>query len=120
MSALAFLVFTLALLAASAAAVTGTRGQVCERGVGYVVPAAVESDPALRVRADRLVAGWGTVAAVLSAVPLVVLAVRGLDRELPLGALVGLAAWGFVVACVGGLPFARIDRLGHDQHHRAS
>ena len=121
MTALVFLVFTVALFVATAAAVTGTRGQVCERGVGWTVPAAVEADPALTARANQLVATCGTVAAVLSAVPLVGLAVHGIDRELPLEAAVSCAAWGFLVACVGGYPFERITQLGrHEQRHPAS
>jgi hypothetical protein len=121
MSALLFLLFTVALFTATAAAVTGTRGQVCERGVGYTVPAAVEADPALNARANRLVATWGTAAAVLSAVPLVALALHGFDRDLPLWALLALAAWGFVVVVVGGYPFEQIKQLGSPQErHPAS
>lgn len=112
MSSLLFLVFTVVLFTATAAAVTGRRGQVCERGVGYTVPAAVEADPALNTRANELIATWCTVAAILAALPLVALAVNGIDRDLPILALAALAAYGFLVVCVGGYPFERIKHLG--------
>ena len=118
MSLLVFILFAVALFVATAAAVTGTRGQVCERGVGYSVPAPVEADPALSVRANRLVATWCTAAAILAALPLVALAVNGLDRELPLWAAVALAGYGFLLTCVGGYPFERIKHLGEARGSR--
>ncbi len=121
MSVLLFLVFTVALFASTAAAVTGRRGQVCERGIGCTVPAQVEADPELERRANQLVATWCTAAAVLAAVPLVVLAVAGLDRgDLPVWALASLAAYAFVVVCVGGYPFEQITRLGQRSERPAS
>lgn len=111
MSALVFVVFTVVLFTATAAAVTGRRGQVCERGVGYTVPAAVEADPGLNTQANELVATWCTVAAVLAVLPLVAIAVNGIDRDLPVWALAALAAYGFLVVCVGGYPFERIKHL---------
>lgn len=114
MSVVLFLVFSVVVYAAAAAAVTGRRGQVCTRGVGYVVPAAVQADPALATRANDLVATWCTGTAVLAAVPVVGLAVNGIDRDLPLGALAALAAYGFLVVCVGSYPFERIQQLGRD------
>lgn len=120
MTPMLFLVFTVVLFAATAAAVTGRRGQVCERGVGYTVSAAVEADPALNARANELVATWCTVAAVLAALPLVALAANGLNRDVPLWALATLAAYGFLVVCVGGYPFERIKHLGRDEQRRAA
>jgi len=110
-SAVLFAVFTVAVLTATAAAVTGRRGQVCERGVGYDVPAAVEADPVLNAQANRLVATWCTAAAVLAAVPLLGLAWNGLARDMSTPALLILAAYGFLVVCVGGYPFERIKHL---------
>jgi hypothetical protein len=65
----------------------------------------------LLARAARLVTTWCTAAAVLSALPLGLLAVRGLHEPVPLGLLVALAAHGFAVVLVGGYPFARLERL---------
>ena len=118
MSALVFLVFSVALLVATAVAVTGRRGQVCQRGVGYTVPAAVEADPVLNAQANRLVATWGTVTAVLAALPLAAVAVNGIHRDLPLRALVALAGYGLVCTCVGSYPFERIKRLGGQGQRR--
>lgn len=121
MSVAFFLLFTIALFAATAAAVTGRRGQVCERDIGYTVPAQVEADPELNRRANELVATWCTAAAVLAAVPLVVLAVAGLDRaDLPLWEVGALAAWAFVMVCVGGYPFERITHLGRPADRSSS
>lgn len=120
MNTLLFLIFTVALFTATAAAVTGRRGQVCERGVGYTVPAAVETDPALNRKANELVATWCTVTAVLAAFPLIALAVNGSDRDLPLWAVVTLAAYGFLMLCVGGYPFERIKHLGGQEQPRAT
>lgn len=118
MVVLLFVVFTAALFVATAAAVTGRRGQVCDRDLGYTVPAAVESDPALDRQANELVARWCTAAAVLAALPLVGLALHGFEDDLPLGALVALAVHGFVVVCVTGYPFERITQLGADARRR--
>ena len=120
MSILLFVIFTVALLAATAAAVTGRRGQVCERGAGYTVPAAVDADPALNARANELVARWCTLAGALAALPLVALAVHGFDRELPTWALAALAACGFLVVCVGSYPFEKIEHLGQAEQGRAA
>lgn len=120
MSWLLFATFTVALLGMTAAAVTGRRGQVCQRGVGYTVPAQVEADPALNKRANQLVATWCTAAAVLAALPLVGLAVAGLDRPVPLPVLVALAAYGFVMVCVASYPFERIKHLHGGSERRTS
>jgi len=112
MSVQVFLAFSVAVFAATAAAVTGRRGQVCERGAGYVVPAVVEADAGLNKRANDLVARWCTAAAALAAVPLLGLAINGIDRTLPLWVLAALAAYGFLIACVGGYPFELIRRMG--------
>ena len=105
-------VFTVAGLAATAAAWTGWTGEVGVRGVGWAVPARVEADPALLREANRLVTTWCTGAAVLSGVPVVLLAVRGLDEPLPLPLLLAAAVHGFVLVVVGGYPFERIRVLG--------
>ena len=111
MSWLLFGVFTVAGCAATAAAWTGWTGEVGVRDVGYDLPARVEADPALVREANRLVRTWCTAAAVLSAVPVVLLAVRGLGEPLPLGLLLAAAAYGFVLVVVGGYPFERIRGL---------
>ena len=112
MSWLVFGIFTVAGLAATAAAWTGWTGEVGVRDVGWTVPARVQADPALLREANRLVTTWCTAAAVLSAVPVVLLAVRGLGERLPLPLLLAAAAHGFVLALVGGYPFQRIEVLG--------
>ena len=112
MAWLLFGIFTTALLAATAAAWTGWTGDVAVRDVGYDVPARVEADPARVREANRLVRRWCTGAAVLSALPLVLLAVRGLREPVPLPLLTALAVWGFVVVVVGGYPFERIRQSG--------
>ena len=119
MSVLLFLVFSIAVFAATAAAVTGRRGLVCERGVGYVVPAVVEADPALNTTANVLVTRWCTAAAVLAAVPVVGLVINGLDRALAIWVPPTLAAYGFLIACVGGYPFERIMHLGGHEGRKA-
>ena len=111
MSWLLFGIFTVAGLAATAAAWTGWTGQVGLRDVGDELPARVVADPALLREANRLVATWCTAAGLLSAVPVVLLAVRGLHEPLPLPLLLALAAHGFVLVVVGGYPFERIARL---------
>ncbi len=68
------------------------------------------ADPALLREANRLVTTWCTAAGLLSAVPVVLLAVRGLPEPLPLP-LLALTAHGFVLVVVGGYPFERIARL---------
>jgi hypothetical protein len=108
---LLFGVFTVAGLAATAAAWTGWTGEAAVRDVGWTLPARVEADPSLVREADRLVRTWCTAAAVLSAVPVVLLAVRGLGEPLPLGLLLAAAAYGFLVVVVGGYPFERIKGL---------
>ena len=62
-------------------------------------------------RADRLVLRWCTAAAVLSALPVVLLAVRGLHEPVPPPLLAAHAVHGFVVVLVGGYPFERIRHL---------
>ena len=52
-----------------------------------------------------------TAAAVLSALPVVLLAVRGLREPVPLPMLAALAADGFVLAVVGVYPSERIRQL---------
>lgn len=111
-----FLLGCFALLgaAASLAARAGYRGQVCDRFAGYEVPAAVRSDPALRKRADDLVAFWCTGAAVLGFAPLVPLGsvlLSGGGASVSTWGLVALAAYALVVVTVGGYPFEKIKQL---------
>ncbi len=120
MPLLVFLIFSVGLLAATAAATTGRRGHVCDRALGYTVPAVVAADPDLTRRANELVARWCTAAAVLAAVPLVGLALYGIRRDdLPLWVLVLLAVHGFLFACAAGYPFERIEQLGGEARRPA-
>jgi hypothetical protein len=111
MAWLLFGIFTVAMLATVAAAWTGWTREAGDRDVGYDLPARVVADPALLRAANRLVTRWCTAAAVLSALPLVLLAVRGLHEPVPLPLLVAHAVHGFVVVLVGGYPFERIKQL---------
>ena len=108
-----FAVFGLAAVVLGLAALTGRRGDVCTRGVGYTVPAAVESDPALDRVANELVTRWCSIAALMAAAPLVPLgqAVATQREPLPLPGLLVLAGYAFVVVVVGQYPFERISRL---------
>ncbi|MFI0739230.1 hypothetical protein ACH4PU_14230 [Streptomyces sp. NPDC021100] len=97
------------------AAVTGYRGRACDRHQGYEVPRAVLEDRELSAKANGLIAFWCTGAAVLSVPPLVPLAgmlLREEDPSLPVGALLALAGYGFVVVVVCRYPFERIRRMG--------
>jgi hypothetical protein len=109
-----FGVFTVAGLAATAAARTGWTGEAGSRDVGWTLPARVEADPALLREANRLVTTWCTAAAVMSAVPVVLLALRGLHEPLPIPLLLAAAAYGFVLVLVGGYPFEKIGLLGDE------
>ena len=108
-----FAVFGLAAVVLGLAALTGRRGDVCTRGVGYAVPAAVESDPALNHAANELVTRWCTIAALMAAAPLLPLgqAIATQREPLPLPGLLVLAGYAFVVAVLGGYPFERINHL---------
>lgn len=108
--------FGVAGLVLATAALTGRRGQVCQRGVGYTVPAEVEADPVLNRQANELVALWCSAGATLAAPPaafLVLLAARG-DADLSLASLVILALYGFVLTCIGVYPFEKIKHLERD------
>ncbi|MCX4652188.1 MULTISPECIES: hypothetical protein [Streptomyces] len=107
--------FLLLGVAGSLAARVGYRGKVCDGSVGYEVPAAVKSDPALRKRANDLVAFWCTGAAILSFAPLVPLGsviLSGGGKAVSTWGLVAFAAYGLVIATVGGYPFEKIKQLG--------
>ncbi|WP_217205652.1 hypothetical protein [Streptomyces sp. AC550_RSS872] len=45
-------------MASLLAARAGYRGEACNKSIGYDVPAGVKADPALRKRANQLVAFW--------------------------------------------------------------
>ncbi|MGQ4729820.1 hypothetical protein ACUN3E_19365 [Streptomyces sp. Ju416(a)] len=107
--------FLLLGVASSLAALAGYRGTVCDRSVGYEVPAEVTSDPALRRRANSLVAFWCTGAAILSLAPLVALgsaALRDGATSVSTWGLVAFAAYGLVVVTVGAYPFEKVKQLG--------
>ncbi|MBV7248430.1 MULTISPECIES: hypothetical protein [Streptomyces] len=107
--------FLLLGVASSLAAGTGYRGTVCDRSVGYEIPAEVTSDPKLRSRANSLVAFWCTGAAILSLAPLVVIgsaALRDGGTSVSTWGLVAFAAYGLVVVTVGAYPFEKIKQLG--------
>ncbi|MFE6699950.1 hypothetical protein [Streptomyces sp. NPDC057718] len=107
--------FLLVVVVSSLAARTGYRGKVCDGAAGYEVPAAVKADPALRKRANDLVAFWCTGAAILSFAPLVPLGsviLSGGGKSVSTWGLVAFAAYGLVIATVGGYPFEKIKQLG--------
>ncbi|MFC8245453.1 hypothetical protein [Streptomyces chartreusis] len=97
------------------AARVGYRGEVCNRSVGYDVPADVKADPALRKRANQLVAFWCTGAAVLSVAPLVPIGsviLSGGGKSVSTWGLVVFALYGMAVVIVGAYPFEKIKHLG--------
>lgn len=96
------------------AARVGHRGKVCDRSIGYDVPDEVKRDPALRAKANHLVAHWCTGAAVLSLAPLVPLGsvlFAGGDRAIGTLGLLAVSAYGLVVVAVAGYPFEKIKHL---------
>ncbi|MEU8852016.1 hypothetical protein AB0C70_38655 [Streptomyces sp. NPDC048564] len=99
------------------AARVGYRGEVCNKSVGYDVPAEVKSDPALRKRADQLVAFWCTGAAVLSVAPLVPIGsviLSGGGKSVSTWGLVVFTLYGMAVVIAGAYPFEKIKHLGGD------
>ncbi|MEU5324889.1 hypothetical protein [Streptomyces parvus] len=107
--------FLLLVVVSSLAARTGYRGKVCDGAVGYEVPAAVKADPALRKRANDLVAFWCTGVAVLGAAPLVPLGVvvlSGGGKAISTWGLVAFAGYALIIGIVGGYPFEKIKQLG--------
>ncbi|MEU8570287.1 hypothetical protein AB0C51_18390 [Streptomyces pathocidini] len=97
------------------AARVGYRGEVCDRSVGYDVPAEVKADAVLRERANRLVAFWCTGAAVLSVAPLVPLGAVMLSdggKSVSTRGLVVFALYAMAVVSVGSYPFEKIKHLG--------
>lgn len=106
-------VFIVAGLGFLVAAITGYRGRVSERGIGYKVPARVAMDPILLRKANELVAFWCLGAAILSVLPLVYLyAIRGQGTDaIPTGHLVGLAVYGFILSCMAAYPIEKIQHL---------
>ncbi|QEU96757.1 hypothetical protein [Streptomyces kanamyceticus] len=106
--------FVLLAVVTLLAARVGHRGKVCDRSVGYEVPDEVKRDPALRAKANSLVAHWCTGAAILSLAPLIpvgnVLFADG-DRSIGTWGLLAFAAYGLVVVVVAGYPFEKIKHL---------
>ncbi|KUF20338.1 MULTISPECIES: hypothetical protein [Streptomyces] len=106
--------FVLLAVVTLLAARVGHRGKVCDRSIGYDVPDEVKRDPALRARANDLVAHWCTGAAILSLAPLVpigsVLIADG-DRSIGTAGLLVVAAYGLLVVAVAGYPFEKIKHL---------
>ncbi|GLW51966.1 hypothetical protein Stsp02_76260 [Streptomyces sp. NBRC 14336] len=104
-------------VAALLAAGVGYRGEVCDRSVGYEVPAEVKADPLLRKRASQLVAFWCTGAAVLSAAPLVPIGsvvLSGGGKSISTWGLAIFALYGMAVVIVGAYPFEKIKHLADD------
>lgn len=96
------------------AARTGYSGDVCRRSAGYEVPDAVQRDPALRQRANRLVAFWCTGAAVLSLAPLVpagLVIMSDGGRSVSTPGLLAFAGYAFAVVVVCRYPFEKIKHL---------
>jgi hypothetical protein len=107
--------FLLLCVASLLAARVGYRGRVCNRSDGYEVPAEVKSDPALRKRANGLVAFWCTGAAALSCaalVPIGTVIVSGGGKSVSTWGLVVFALYGLAVVIVGAYPFEKIKSLG--------
>ncbi|RFU86130.1 hypothetical protein DY218_13450 [Streptomyces triticagri] len=107
--------FFLLGLAGALAARTGYRGKVCDRSHGYEVPAEVKYDPALRKRANDLVAFWCTGASALGFAPLVPIGsvlLSGGGKSVSTWGLAAFALYGLVVATVGIYPFEKIKQLG--------
>ncbi|MFH8347620.1 hypothetical protein [Streptomyces sp. NPDC018045] len=117
MTIAAFGLFAVASLVLALAAVTGYRGRVCDRRRGYPVPADVSADPALRSKANGLVAFWCAGAAIMSLAPL-----HPLFREirnpaadgLSTPGLLALAVYALLVGCIAGYPFEKIKHLAGD------
>ena len=100
------------------AAHDGRRGRVCQRGRGPRVPERVRSDPALRRRANELVAFWCLGAAILALAPLVPLGqvvLSGGAKSVPTAGLMIFAAYGTAVVALAAYPFERIKRLGREE-----
>ncbi|MGY3202749.1 hypothetical protein [Streptomyces sp. TE5632] len=107
--------FLLLGVASALAARVGYRGNVCDRSIGYEVPAEVKSDPVLRKRANGLVTFWCTGAAVLSFAPLVPIGSVILSdggKSVSTWGLVVFALYGLAVVIVGAYPFEKIKQLG--------
>ncbi|WP_432194455.1 hypothetical protein [Streptomyces sp. bgisy027] len=109
--------FCVLSVASLLAARVGYRGEVCNKSVGYDVPAEVKADPVLRKRADQLVAFWCTGAAVLSLAPLVPIGsviMSGGGKSVSTWGLLVFALYGMAVVIVGAYPFEKIKHLGSD------
>ncbi|MFP3992485.1 hypothetical protein U9R90_34450 [Streptomyces sp. E11-3] len=107
--------FLLLGVASSLAARVGYRGTVCDRSDGYEVSAEVKSDPALRKRANGLVAFWCTGAAALSfaaLVPIGSVVLSGGGKSVSTWGLVVFALYGLAVVTLGAYPFEKIKHLG--------
>lgn len=110
----ALVLFAVALAVGVAVAVTGRRDLVCDRQLGYAVPANVAADPQLRERANRLVERNGYAASAMAAVAMIPAAdVAVGDGELPTWGLALLALWGLAYTVVLSYPFHAISSWGN-------
>lgn len=105
--------FILVGLSTLGAAIMGYRGKVCDRQIGYTVPARVAADPVLAKKANGLVAFWCTGGSILCLLPLIYLYLireQGTDA-IPLSHLIAFAVYGFVLTCISTYPFEKIKHL---------
>ncbi|MCC8481179.1 hypothetical protein [Streptomyces parvus] len=75
----------------------------------------MKADPALRKRANDLVAFWCTGVAVLGAAPLVppgIVVLSGGGKTISAWGLVAFAGYALTIGIVGGYPFEKIKQLG--------
>ena len=107
--------FALGGLALLAAAITGRRGRVCERGISYAVPDRVARDPQLTERANELVAFWCGGAAIMTVPALVVISYAGSsDAHEDVFSTWGLAAfagYALLIGMMGNYPFEKIKHI---------
>lgn len=107
------LFFLVAGIALGAAALTGYRGQVCDRLTGYTVPARVAEDPDLCREANELVRFWCTGGAVLCVPPVLILLFRVGNgwSALSLWELAACVVYLVALGSVSLYPFERIKTL---------
>ena len=107
-------VFSFGALASGAAWWTAREGQVCDRSLGYEVPARVARDPALRKCANDLVRRYSRAACLLSMAPVLVLCAQAARQDhvtWSTAALLLMAAYGLIVAVIATYPCEAIKRL---------
>ncbi|GGC76600.1 hypothetical protein GCM10011410_32350 [Hoyosella rhizosphaerae] len=109
------LLFALGFVAACYGAYVGFSGRALHSDYyGKDVPDHVKLDPKRRTEANRSLALWCTVGALLCLPPIALIVTRlmnELDPALTTGQLVFLAFYGCVVATVGSYPLEKIRRL---------